>query len=56
MNLLQNVIDAMLGEGAFQFSECDPNIQLLAVIFMFVFVYLALRSMARFFFNLGNRF
>ena len=56
MNILQDIINAVMGADAFQISEVDPNIQLLAVLFMICFVYLALRSMARFFLNLGNKF
>ena len=56
MNLLQNIVNAVMGENAFQVAELDINIQMVCVIFMICFVYLALRSMARFFLQLGNKF
>lgn len=56
MNLLQDIVNAVMGENAFDVATLDPNVQIVCVIFLVVFAYMALRSMARFFLNLGNRF
>lgn len=56
MNLLQDIVNAVMGENAFQVVDLDINIQMICVLFMIGFVYLALRSMTRFFLQLGNKF
>lgn len=56
MNILQNVVNAVMGENAFQVTDLDINIQMICVMIMIGFVYLALRSMARYFLSLGNKF
>lgn len=56
MNLVQNMVDAIMGDGAFQVADLDINIQALLVVFLALFAYLALRSMARFFLSLGSKF
>lgn len=56
INILQDIVNAVMGPDAFLVSELDPNVLMLSVIFMVVFSYMALRSLARFFFNLGNKF
>lgn len=56
MNLLQDIVNAVMGESAFDVATLDPNVQMVCVVFLIVFAYMALRSVARFFLNLGNKF
>lgn len=56
INVIQGIVNMVLGEGVLDVAAVDPNLLLLAVFVMFFFVYLALRSCVRFFLNLGNRF
>lgn len=56
MNILQNCVDAVMGQDAFQVADLDIHVQVVLVVFMICFAYMALRSVCRFFLNLGNKF
>lgn len=57
MNLLQDIIDAVNGVGVLDVSaDVDKNIVFVASLFLLYFSYLALRSVLRFFMNLGSKF
>ena len=51
-NLLQNIIDAVLGSDVLDVTTVDPNLLFLAALFMMYFVYVALRSLTRFVMNI----
>lgn len=48
MNLLQQVIDAVLGSDVLSVADLDPDILFMGCLFLAAFAYLALRSLARF--------
>lgn len=56
MNILQDIINAIMGDSAFIVADLDINVQALLCLFLIVFAYMALRSVSRFFLNLGNKF
>ena len=51
-NLLQNIVDAVLGVGVLDVSSVDSTVLFLSALFMMYFVYIALRSLIRFFINI----
>lgn len=56
MNLIQMIIDAVLGEGVLSVAEVTPDLLFLGVLFIAIFVYLALRSLSHFFLGLTRKF
>ncbi len=52
MNLLQNLVDAVLGAEVLDLSQVDPNLLFCGCLFMGFFAYLALRSLVRTFLNI----
>lgn len=51
-NLLQNIVDAVLGSDVLSVSDVDPTVLYLSCLFLAYFAYIALRSLARFFLNI----
>lgn len=51
-NLLQNIVDAVLGAGVLDVSTVDPTVLFLSCMFLVYFAYTILRSMSRFFMNI----
>ena len=52
MNLLQNIVDAVLGADVLNISDVDPTVLFLSCLFMIVLSLAALRSLFRTFTNL----
>lgn len=56
MNLIQSILDVVLGEGVLSVADIDPDLLFLGCLFMGAFAYLALRSLSRWFLTLNNKF